>query len=209
MVANIYQTALADIAANTQKSNTRRKQNNANMGMVLDLLDQQDAAAAMEKILSTAGKKNASAGRDSSGSQVFRDRGGQTLPTGSKGPSSGSNAGVKLKTWNWHGKSITSERGSTTRSFRGLLNDLAAEGYKISSAASYSNRNARGSNRLSEHAFGRAIDINPSQNPMTSNSGFRTNMPDNVNQIAAENGLVWGGSWHGKKDPMHFSTTGW
>jgi len=203
MVANnIYQTALRDVTASTKKSKERLLQNNENMGLILDMLDQQQALASIKAA------SRASAGTDSSGNQVFYDRGGQTLPTGNKGPSSGPN-NVKLKTWNFRGKSITSEAGSTTRDFKGLLRDLAAEGYKISSASSYANRNARGSNRLSEHAYGRALDINPSRNPMTSNAGFRSDMPDNINQIAAQNNLVWGGSWHGKKDPMHFSTTGW
>jgi hypothetical protein len=195
-----YQTTLQNVQKDEQASRSRQRSGQQKFSAILDLIDAQNASAA-----DVAAKQSPVGGNST---KVFRDKGGQVLPTGSKGPSRGPN-NVKLATWRWHGINITSEAGKTAASFRGLLNDLAAGGYKVSSAASYANRNARGSNRLSEHAYGRALDINPSQNPMTSNAKFRTNMPSNINVIARNNGLVWGGSWFSKKDPMHFSTTGW
>lgn len=87
--------------------------------------------------------------------------------------------------------------------FQGLLDDLAAAGYKIDSLGEggYSYRNVAGTNNLSRHAFGEAIDINPSRNPHSYN--FQTDMPSNINDIARANGLTWGGTWN-KPDTMHF-----
>lgn len=121
-----------------------------------------------------------------------------------RGPSTGSPG--SLESYKWGKFNLTTAKG-TKGKFIGLLNDLAATGYKINSIGTYSHRNARGSNRLSEHAYGNAIDINPAQNPM--GSRLVTDMPKNITQIAARYGLVWGGTWKSKKDAMHFSTTGY
>ena len=82
-----------------------------------------------------------------------------------------------------------------------------------------------GTSRWSEHAYGRAIDINPVENPFVSGShvspekgrryanrslrlkgmihaGDRT-----VRAFAAE-GWGWGGSWSGPRDYQHFSASG-
>jgi hypothetical protein len=87
--------------------------------------------------------------------------------------------------------------------FQGLFNDLEAAGYKIRSlgAGGYSYRNVAGTNTLSKHSFGEALDINPRENPHSYN--FRTDMPSNINEIARRNGLTWGGTWR-KPDTMHF-----
>lgn len=127
-----------------------------------------------------------------------------------RGPSTGSIP--EMMTWNWRDPidkqrfTITTARG-TKKNFKPFLRALAGTGYDIDSLGSMSYRNARGSNRLSEHAYGRAIDINPQQNPMS--SSLVTNMPANIARLAALRGLVWGGTWKSKKDPMHFSTSGW
>ncbi|MFH0295656.1 M15 family metallopeptidase [Bradyrhizobium sp. 31Argb] len=92
-------------------------------------------------------------------------------------------------------------------SFRGFLADLEASGYKIHSLGGYNHRNIAGSNRLSQHAYGNAIDINPGANPMR-HGLLHTNLPDNVSDMAAKHGLSWGGDWRGRKDPMHFEWTG-
>lgn len=125
------------------------------------------------------------------------------------GPSRGYSTGPipKLAHWKWHGINMTTDAAAVGK-FRGLLDSLAAEGYKISTLYSYANRRIEDNSRLSEHAYGRAIDINPGANPML-NSQLRTNMPKNIAELARKYGLVWGGTWHSKKDPMHFSTTGW
>ncbi|MFH0303502.1 M15 family metallopeptidase, partial [Bradyrhizobium sp. 31Argb] len=78
--------------------------------------------------------------------------------------------------------------------------------YPIRSIGGYNHRTIAGSNRLSQHAFGNAIDINPGANPMQ--HGLRTDMPANISEMAAKHGLSWGGDWKGRKDPMHFEWTG-
>ncbi|NZD50544.1 M15 family metallopeptidase [Rhizobium leguminosarum] len=86
--------------------------------------------------------------------------------------------------------------------FQGLIDGLEGVGYKIKSLGGYNFRNIAGTNKLSNHAFGDAIDINPGANPM----GRRlvTDMPSSVSSLAAQNGLLWGGDWNSKKDAMHF-----
>ena len=86
-------------------------------------------------------------------------------------------------------------------------------------------RPATGSSRWSQHAYGRAIDVNPIENPYVSGgtSSHRASKPflDRSNHrpgMAYDGGLLveafhavgwgWGGSWSGIKDYQHFSTTG-
>ncbi len=86
--------------------------------------------------------------------------------------------------------------------FTGFIEDLAKTGYKINDVQGYNNRTIAGSPTMSYHASGAAIDVNPSANPVNG----RTDLPDNIGDIAARHGLGWGGAWTGgKKDPMHFS----
>jgi D-alanyl-D-alanine carboxypeptidase len=82
-----------------------------------------------------------------------------------------------------------------------------------------------GTRRWSEHAFGRAIDVNPIENPYV--SGGRTSHPASVPYLdrsrkrpgmAYEGGVLveafraigwgWGGDWSGVKDYQHFSASG-
>jgi len=86
-------------------------------------------------------------------------------------------------------------------------------------------RPATGSSRWSEHAYGRAIDVNPLENPYV--SGGRTSHPDSVPYLdrsrerpgmAVEDGALvrafdavgwgWGGRWSSVKDFQHFSASG-
>jgi hypothetical protein len=86
-------------------------------------------------------------------------------------------------------------------------------------------RRVEGTSRWSEHAYGRAIDINPIENPYV--SGGRTShrasrpyldrtpcrrgmaCPGNVLVRAFQSiGWGWGGSWSGVKDYQHFSASG-
>lgn len=90
--------------------------------------------------------------------------------------------------------------------FQGLLSDLTAAGYPITSLGEggYSYRNVAGSSHLSNHAFGNAIDINPRQNPWA--VGAKGNFAQygvDPNELAQKNGLFWGGNWN-KSDAMHF-----
>lgn len=90
--------------------------------------------------------------------------------------------------------------------FKGLLDDLIGQGYKVKSVGGYSLRNKVGGGSLSEHAFGNAIDINPEQNPYSKQ--FITDMPSNIRELAAKHGLSWGGDWKSIKDTMHFEWKG-
>jgi D-alanyl-D-alanine carboxypeptidase-like protein len=86
-------------------------------------------------------------------------------------------------------------------------------------------RPVAGTSRWSEHAYGRAIDLNPLENPYV--SGGRTSHPrsvryldrsrsrpgmihpdDAVVRAFASVGWGWGGSWPVTKDYQHFSADG-
>jgi hypothetical protein len=101
--------------------------------------------------------------------------------------------------------------GAAAGPFQGFINELEGRGYNIDPAQSsgYAARNIRGGHDLSEHAYGNAIDVNAASNPMTAGGGpMQTNLPPNVGDIAARHGLVWGGDWTTRKDPMHFEWAG-
>ena len=67
-----------------------------------------------------------------------------------------------------------------------------------------------GSHRMSFHAFGTAVDINPAQNPYSAEDPprFITNMPAWYVQAWRDAGFCWGGDWQSIKDTMHFSWMG-
>jgi hypothetical protein len=87
-------------------------------------------------------------------------------------------------------------------------------------------RLAHGSQRWSEHAYGRAIDINPVQNPYVTRSGevlppagraYTDRSSGSPGLIAAGGpvtkafatiGWTWGGTWSSGKDYQHFSASG-
>lgn len=90
--------------------------------------------------------------------------------------------------------------------FQGLFNELSSKGYKIGSLGEggYSYRNVAGTNNLSKHAFGEAVDINPRQNPYA--YGAQGNWADygiDPSATAKKYGLTYGGDWR-KPDTMHF-----
>jgi peptidoglycan LD-endopeptidase CwlK len=75
------------------------------------------------------------------------------------------------------------------------------------------------SNKLSNHSFGKAIDLNPKINPFVSASGHsaRPYNPEvtgaltrnsKATKIFQRYGWTWGGSWAGGKDYQHFSKGG-
>jgi hypothetical protein len=85
--------------------------------------------------------------------------------------------------------------------------------------AAYSCRRVSGSTMWSQHAYGKAIDVNPVQNPMvrgaalTAGTGFQLRALHRRGMVHAngavraftEQGLYWGGGWNTLKDYMHFS----
>ena len=87
-------------------------------------------------------------------------------------------------------------------------------------------RPVEGTSRWSEHAYGRAIDLNPIENPYVDSDGtssHRASAPYLSRTryragMAVEGGVVvrafasvgwsWGGRWSGVKDYQHFSASG-
>lgn len=149
--------------------------------------------------INVAGKGNKnSAGTDMTGGGSINVPGGKFKDQTPFQPDAG------LGTYNWNGFKLTVNR-SMADNFIGFLNALSKTGYKVTSLGSYANRNIAGTNTKSLHAYGLAIDINPSANPVAYDKVI-TNLPPGVGRLAAKYGLAWGGKWNGsKKDPMHFS----
>jgi hypothetical protein len=90
---------------------------------------------------------------------------------------------------------------------------LAAEAaagrvYRISRVSSFFGRTINGTNQLSRHALGTAIDFNYPQNPYRADGKLITNMPGWFVQVWRDAGFCWGGDWEEAKDPMHFSWIG-
>lgn len=88
--------------------------------------------------------------------------------------------------------------------FSGLLSDLEANGYPVNGAESggYNPRMIAGTNIPSQHASGRAIDVNWADNPRNRNVQ-PTIPPFLADSLARKHGLEWGGLWK-NADPMHF-----
>jgi len=89
-------------------------------------------------------------------------------------------------------------------------------------------RNATGSKKWSKHSYGKAIDINPIENPYISRKGYISHKEslvykkrvhkndtytdkaillknDDAVKIFKKYGWKWGGDWSGVKDYQHFS----
>ena len=87
-------------------------------------------------------------------------------------------------------------------------------------------RYVAGTTRWSQHAYGRAIDVNPVQNPYVTRAGRVSptagrrwanraqrkpgmiHAGDRTVKAFATIGWKWGGTWRGAKDYQHFSSTG-
>jgi hypothetical protein len=87
-------------------------------------------------------------------------------------------------------------------------------------------RTVEGTTRWSEHAYGRAIDVNPIENPYVTSAGTTSHRASRAYLrrtpfrpgMAAEGralvrafdaaGFGWGGRWSGAKDYQHFSASG-
>ncbi len=109
-----------------------------------------------------------------------------------------------------------------------LIDRYGADDHRSMDADNTSAFNCRfvaGTTRWSEHAYGRAIDINPIENPYV--SGSHVSPPagrpyadrsrnakgmihhgDGVWDAFRDVGWKWGGDWSGIKDYQHFSSTG-
>ena len=132
-------------------------------------------------------------------------------PTTQKPEDKKTNGRVDSSTPEWQQENLTIIRASNGQkwqvnkaaaaAFQGFIAELESMGYNPVSSGGYNYRNIRGSNRLSEHATGNAIDINATVNALGSTTH---DFPPNVSEIAAKYGLAWGGDWKRRPDPMHF-----
>ena len=87
----------------------------------------------------------------------------------------------------------------------------------LNNSSGFIYRTIAGTNKLSTHAFGRAIDINPAINPLIRGderiplgAEYDPKVPGTIvadGKLVAyfkEKGWEWGGDWIGLKDYMHF-----
>lgn len=120
------------------------------------------------------------------------------------------------------------EQGYPFRQMR-LVDAYGADDHRSMAADNTSAFNCRtvaGSSVWSEHAYGRAIDVNPIENPYVTDSGY-VSPPEGaayadrsrhakgvihdggaVVRAFAAVGWEWGGDWAWPKDYQHFSATG-
>ena len=91
------------------------------------------------------------------------------------------------------------------------LSDAADRGwvYDIWSAQTfgYTPRTVGGRSRMSQHAFGNAVDVNSLANPHT-DGPLVTDMPGWFVDAWTDAGFCWGGDWVEQSDAMHFSWRG-
>ncbi len=128
----------------------------------------------------------------------------------------------------WNGTSIEKMQLRVNKklanSIQNIFAELAEKKYPIEFAENegyyeiygYEYRPTGSGGRLSDHAYGGAIDINARHNPMTGpkdalkeNDGSQYVVNEEVIDIFAKYGFYWGGDWNTSSDPMHFSFTGW
>lgn len=90
--------------------------------------------------------------------------------------------------------------------FQALVDDLESAGVilKKGESGGYNYRNIAGTNKLSNHAHGAAIDVNWNDNERGKAGAID---PELARSLAAKHGLTWGGDWK-NPDPMHFEVAG-
>jgi hypothetical protein len=110
-----------------------------------------------------------------------------------------------------------------------LVDAYGADDHRSMEADNTSAFNCRfvsGTSRWSQHAYGRAIDVNPVENPYADGEGYVSppqgapfaDRSQHANGLIHRNGAVvrafaavgwgWGGDWSWPKDFQHFSATG-
>lgn len=110
-----------------------------------------------------------------------------------------------------------------------LVDDYRGDDYasiEADNTSAFNCRRATGSTRWSDHAYGRAIDVNPIENPYVAADGttaHRRSIPylnrsrhrpgmaypgGVLVRAFADQGWGWGGTWPGPTDYQHFSSTG-
>jgi hypothetical protein len=110
-----------------------------------------------------------------------------------------------------------------------LVDDYGADDFasiEADNTSSFNCRRATGSTRWSEHAYGRAIDVNPIENPFVYANGTTTHRASRpyLDRSRIRPGMAiagrtlvkafdavgwgWGGRWSPTTDFQHFSATG-
>lgn len=109
--------------------------------------------------------------------------------------------GIPLSTITASSGLTTSVSSAYAPRFQNMLNWFEQQGYPVKELGGYNFRNIAGTNRLSNHAFGEAIDINQATNPWTKWTGGKliTDMPPGTAEAARSFGLR-----QLRGDPMHF-----
>lgn len=169
------------------------------------------AAPTMSTQQTVASDNNQSSQQDATPQQGSMSGGGHGIISGAMGKG-------EEKEQKDNGSGLTSLKTNSGKSyqvasqyadrFKGFVDELESSGYKINSIGGYADRNIAGTNTKSWHSKGMAIDINPDANPVTYRGqpgAGKTNLPQNVGEMAAKYGLGWGGNWKNKLDTMHFS----
>ncbi|TDO91867.1 M15 family metallopeptidase [Enemella evansiae] len=113
-------------------------------------------------------------------------------------------------------KTAKASYGGKSASVRSELAPLVSElmriseekyNYDIKVIYGYNCRMVRGSSSTpSNHAYARAVDINPEQNPYQSK--FKSDMPPEMVATWMKYGFYWGGHYKNTKDAMHFEYIG-
>lgn len=94
---------------------------------------------------------------------------------------------------------------------------------RANNSSAFNYRHVAGTRVLSNHSYGRAIDINPLYNPYVSGDGrrvqpanarpyaqrsqsfpYKITQGDLCYQLFKQYGFTWGGDWRSKKDYQHF-----
>ena len=71
--------------------------------------------------------------------------------------------------------------------------------------SAFNYRTIAGTDRLSKHGQGLAVDINPRYNPcVRTDFSYKITEGDLCLQLFSEHGFTWGGSWNSVKDYQHF-----
>lgn len=91
------------------------------------------------------------------------------------------------------------------------------ESMRLNNCSGFNPRNIAGTDRPSKHAYGRAIDLNPVQNPFIKNNViepkgavYDVNVPGTLTGDSAivkflkDRGWIWGGDYNELKDYHHF-----
>jgi len=110
-----------------------------------------------------------------------------------------------------------------------LVDDYGASDFRSIEAdntSAFNCRTVEGTNRWSQHSYGRAIDVNPIENPYVTAGGTTSHKASRayVDRSRRRPGMAysggvlvesfravgwgWGGNWSGVKDYQHFSAAG-